>query len=224
MKKDDYLEDLHVGSIIKKIAQQRHVSAKILADAIRLYQEDNADKIYFMDDMDCKDIVTVSYLLKYNILDFIAKQHLSHLPFPDCVVNAESRLMKIDMKNKQAMIYDPSNNCNFLKTTNIGQNIKKFADKKGWKQKDMAKYLDRSQGTVSNLYKSKSLRVKTLIWISDVLQYHFIAEAYLSQMLIVPSFNMVEHYTIALNLQQIYIENPNDDTFSTDSRRENDEK
>ena len=224
MKKDAHLEDLHVGNIIKEIAHQRHVSAKVLADAIRLYQIYNTDKIYLMNDMDCKDIVTISYLLKYNILDVIAKKYLSHLPFPDCVINAESRLMKIDMENKQATIYDPCS-CNFLNKIHIGQLIKKVAEKKGWKtQEDTAKQLNRSQGTISNWYNSKSLKVKTLIRISEDLQHHFIAEAYLSQMLIDPSLNMIEGYTIALSLQQIYIENPNDETFSADARRKNDEK
>ena len=203
MKKDHYIEDLHVGGIIKKIAHQRHVSARALIDAIHPYQTYNPDKIYHTDDMECADIVTISYLLKYNILDFIAKKYLSHLPFPDCVVNAEARLVKIDTENKQTTIYAPFNNCDFLKKTHIGQNIRKFAESKGWKQQDTAKQLDCSQSTVSDLYGSKSLKVKTLIWISDALQYHFIAEAYLSQMLMVPFFNMINDYTITFSAEQV---------------------
>ena len=203
MKKEDYIEDLHVGSIIKDIAHQRHVSARTLIDAIRPYQTYNPDKIYHTDDMECADIVTISYLLRHNILDFIAKKYLFHLPFPDCVVNAEARLMKIDMEHQRVMICDPLNNCDFLKKTHIGQNIRKFAERKGWKQQDVAKQLGCSQSTVSDFYGSKSLKVKTLIWVSDALQYHFIAEAYLSQMLIVPFLNMINGYTITFSAEQV---------------------
>ena len=210
MKPDDYPSDLHVGDLIKDIASQRHVSTKTLTDAIRVYQKDNSYKVYHSNDMDCENIVIASYLLKCNILNLIAQKYLSHLPFPDCAITVESRTMKIDAENNRVTMYNPFNNYDFLKNTHIGQNIREFAQKKGWKEKDMAKQLKHVQSSVSDLYGHKSIKVKTLIQISNILQYHFIAEAYLSQMFMVPFFNMMNNCTITLHSQQICSENPND--------------
>jgi len=213
MKKEDSLKDLHIGKIIKDIAHQRQISAKIIAENINLYQKNNANKIYLLDDMDCKDVVIVSYVLKYNILDYIVQKYLPFLSFPECSVSVESRRITIDTKNKRVIIYAPFNNCDFLKKTHIGQNIRKFAEEKGWKQQDMAKHLNCSQSTVSDLYGSKSLKVKTLIHISKSLQYHFIAEIYLSKMFIAPFFDMQAGYTITFTSPQICSEEIIDDTF-----------
>ena len=220
MKKTDYLEELQLGSFIKKIAHQRGVSAQTIANLISLYQK-NADKIYLLDDMDSKDVVIISYLLNYNILDFLSKKYLPHLPFPDCIVSAESRSINIDMVNKRVMIYNPFNNSDFLSEVKIGQLIKKVAEKRKWKEQDMAKHLNCSQGTISNLYKQESLKVKKMIWLSEVLNHNLIAEAYLSKMLLIPSLNMIGNCIIDLKTQQIYIENPNNDNLMIELWRKN---
>jgi len=214
MKKENYLKDLHIGSMIKEIARQRHVSAKTLADAFLIY-EDNADKIYLLDDMDCENIVKISHLLEHNILDSISKKYLSHIPSPDYIISAESRFMKFDLENRKVMIYDPANNYDFLHDVDIGKYIRRVAERNRWTQQETAKQLRYSQGAVSNLYRSKSVRVKTLIRISDILKHNFIAEAYLSRMTIVSSLNLVDGCIIALHpLPQVFIKNPDDETFS----------
>ena len=213
MKHNDFLKDFHIGQIIKEIAIQKNVSSKKLAAVIRKYQQ-NANKIFRVDDMDVEDVVRISYLLEYNILAFLAQKYLSHIPFSNYIVNAERRLMKFDLENRQVIIYDPFNNCDFLKEIHIGEQIRRVAEKNGRSEKNVAKQLHCVQSMVSYLYQSKSLKVKTLIRISDALQHHFIAEVYLSQMVIISSLNMEEDCIITLNPLQVCVKNPNNETFS----------
>jgi DNA-binding Xre family transcriptional regulator len=211
MKNNIDLEDLHIGCIIKEIVHQRGIFAKELAIVINRYRN-NSDKIFLLKDMYTDDIVQISYLLKYNILDFLSKKYLPYLPFPDCAINFKSHSIKVNMKDKQVMVFDISNNCDFLTKIHIGQYIKKVAKKKEWDEKNMAKQLKCSQSAVSNLYKKKSLKVKTLIQISATLQYHFIAEAYLAQMIAFPFLNMIANRIIILTAQNIYFENSDNAT------------
>jgi len=97
MKKNDSLKDLHIGKIIKEIALQKGISSKKIAAAIHRDQK-NADKIFRVNDMDIDDIVCISYLLEYNILELIAKKYLSHLSFSCNFDGAKLCLLKIDMK------------------------------------------------------------------------------------------------------------------------------
>jgi plasmid maintenance system antidote protein VapI len=213
MKKRDFLNELHIGQIIKEIAGQKGISSKELAHVIHRYHK-NSNRIYQLNDMDIEDIIHISHLLKYNILDHLVNKYLPHLLFPNYTIGTDSRLMKLDIENKQIIIYDPFDNCNFLKKIEIGQHIKKWAEKMKWTEMDMTKLLDCSQGTVSNLYRRKSLKVKTLIQISKALNYHFIAEVYLSQMMFTSSINMSDGCIITLNPLQVCIKNSNEEIVS----------
>ena len=213
MKNNDFLKNLHIGKIIKEIAIQKGVSSKKIAELILRYQQ-NANRIYQLDDMDIEDVVLISYLLEYNILDFVVQKYLSHLPFPNYYIGAVSRLMKLDMENKQVVIYDPFKNYDFLKSVHIGQQIKEVAEKNNWNEQDLAKQLQCAQSMVSYLYQSKSLKIKTLIRISDVLQYHFIAKIYLSQMVIVSSLHITDGCIIMLNPLQVHLKNLNGETLT----------
>jgi len=224
MKKEDYLKDLHIGSMIKEIARQRGVSVKTLSDLILRYQQ-NTGKLYLLDDMNSEDVVKILCLLEYNFLHVISEKYLPHLPFPDCVISSESRFMKFDLENKKVMIYDPASNYDFLNDVDIGSLIRKVAKKRGCNEQDMAKQLDFYQSNISYLYQQKSLKVKPLIRISNVLKHNLIAEAYLSQMAIVSSLNMVDGCIIALHpLPQVFIKNPDDETFSVIFKQNADEK
>ena len=224
MKKEDYLKNLHIGSMIKEIARQRGVSAKTLADLILRYQQ-NTGKLYLLDDMNSEDVVKISYLLEYNFLHVISEKYLAHLPSPDYIISVESRFMKFDLENKKVMIYDPANNYDFLDDVDIGKLIKKVAKQKRCNEENMAKQLDFYQSNISYLYQQKSLKVKPLIRISNVLNHNLIADAYLSQMTIVSSLNMVDGCIIALHpLPQVFIKNPDDQTFSVIFKQNADEK
>ena len=140
---------------------------------------------------------------------------MAHLPSPDYIISAESRFMKFDLENRKVMIYDPANNYDFLDDVDMGSLIRKIAKNRGCNEQDMANRLDRYQSNISYLYQRKSLKVKPLIRISNILKHNLIAEAYLSQMTIVSSLNMVDGCIIALHpLPQVFIKNPNDETFS----------
>ena len=89
MKKDDFLKDLHIGKIIKKIASQKGVPPQDLATVINRYQQ-NANKIFCINDMDVEDLVNISYLLGYNILEYISRKYLPHLSCSENLVSTES--------------------------------------------------------------------------------------------------------------------------------------
>jgi transcriptional regulator with XRE-family HTH domain len=214
MKQNTNLDNLHIGKMIKEIANQKGVPAKEIANLIRRYEK-NAGKIYCLKDMYVDDVVKISSLLEYNILDFIAKKYLSHLPFPNAVISTESRLMKFDIENRKITIYNPLDDCSFLENVNIGQRIRRVVKKKGWTEQYLSEKLNCRQNNITDLYRRSHLKVKNLIFISNVLQYNFIAEAYLSQMTIIFTLNLIDGCTIALHLlPQVYIKNPNDETFS----------
>ena len=216
------LKDLHIGKIIKEIAQQKSFSSKQIAEVICRYQQ-NADKIFRLEDMDIGDIVRISYLLEYNILVPLAEKYLSHLPVNAHITDTESCLLKIDMKTRRVITKNVLYNCDFLKDIDIGQHIKEIAEKKGYTGKDVAKHLCCVHSTVSKLYVSKSLKIKKLIHISNILQYNFIAEVYLSQMCVFPFLDMFDDCIIALHPQQVRIFSPNNHTVLMNFQR-NDEK
>ena len=81
-------------------------------------------------------------------------------------------------------------------------------------EQNLAKQLDCSQSTVNDIYKRKSLKVKKLIQISNVLQYNFIANIYLSLIDIVAFTNTLANCIITLTPQQIHITNLNDKAIS----------
>ena len=197
----DFLKDLHIGKIIKEIAIQKGVSSKQIAEIIYHYQN-NADKIFHLNDMNVEDVVRISYLLDYNILDFVAQKYLSHLPNLD-YINAPSRLMRFDLEKKEVIVYGSLSNCDFLKKTHIGQHIRDMAAKNKWNVREMARRLQYSPSMVIYIYKSKSLTIKKLIHISNALQFNFISKAYLSQMTVILSLKMIDGCTISLDSLQV---------------------
>jgi len=223
MKHNDFLKDLHIGKIIKEIALQKGISSKKIADAIRRDQH-NADKIFKMNDMDIEDIIRISYLLKCNILDFIAKKYLSHITCTNYPVDTKSCLLKIDMRSHTVTVYDDFNHSDFFKNIHIGRHIWEVAKKKEWSGGDLANKLHCSRGLISILYRSRSLKVKTLIQISDALQYHFIAEIYLSQMIMGAFLDTLDNCIISFNPHQIRILNANDKSILMVFQQNDDKK
>jgi len=202
MKHDDFLKDLHIGEIIREIAKQKGVSSKKIADIISRDQN-NADKIFRLNDINVEDVVRISYLLEYHILDFITQKYLSHLPNPGNYVKATSRLMKFDIQKNEVVIFDPFSNCDFLKKTHIGQHIKEVAKQNKWNIREMARQLNCSPSMVIYIYKNKSIKVKRLILISNILQYNFIAAVYLSQTTIAFALDIVDGCMLSLDSMQM---------------------
>jgi len=217
------LKNLHIGTIIKEIAQQKGISSKQIAAVIRRY-ETNSDKIFKVTDMDIEDIVSISYLLEYNILEFLVKQYFVHFSSTEYITADESCLFKIDMRTQRITNYETFNNCDFLKEIYIGKHIREIAEKQGYSGQDMAKQLHCAQSVVSDLYKRKSLNVKTIITISNLLHYNFIAELYLSQMVIVSSWNKFDNCIITITQQQVRILNPNSNSPVMVFQRNDDKK
>jgi len=79
MKNKANFKTLHIGSMIKEIAMKKDISSKKLASVIPR-DKNNFDKIYHVNDMDCDNMVKISYMMEYNFLKVISEKCLSHIP------------------------------------------------------------------------------------------------------------------------------------------------
>lgn len=212
MKKDTKLEKFHFGSMIQKIALQKDIPSQKVADRILLYQK-NPNKIYQVNDMDCDNIVKISYLLEYNFLNVISEKYLSHLPLIETIHEQEIYYIEWDMQSKHFFVNRDLRNDGTLKNIYIGRYIRAFAEKNEWDEQYMADLLECSQCNISNLYTRKSLTVKKIIQISDALKHNFIAEVYLNRMFITSSPSKFSNCIMTMSPQEVRIENPDDKTF-----------
>ena len=207
--------------MIKRIASEKQVPSSKLVEAIHRYQN-NADKIYKLEDMDTEDVIRISYTLKYNLLEWMSKKYLSHLHSTGTGSEQEIYTLSLDMRTKQFTITGNTRNCDFLKGLHFGDCFRKTAQKNGWSSKYLETKLNYSQSTISELFKSKSLKVKKLFRISNLLRYNWVEEVYLSKICIVP-FHHFEECIITLTDWQVFITKPDDSTFSMKYCRQGDE-
>jgi len=210
MKNNDFLKELHIGKIIKDIACHKGISSKKIAEVICRYQQ-NTDKIFKANDMCTEDVVRISYLLEHNILDFLAKEYLSHLPATEHFIEPATCLLRIDVKKRHITHYKTCCHREFLKKAHIGQHIRAVAKKMAWREQDMANLLQCTQSMISYWLSKKSITVKTLIRILLALQYHFMAEVYLSQMVIDFAITRFNDFILTVHTHQIHVTPSNGD-------------
>jgi transcriptional regulator with XRE-family HTH domain len=199
-----FLKDLHIGELIKKVALEKGITSGQIANAANR-SKSNASKIFRMDDMDINEVILISYRLEFCILYFIVKEYMAHLPFIAYDAKNDYCLLKADMKKNHISTYNAFNNCDFLKEINIGKQIREVMKQNHWNEDYLATRLGCTQGMVSQLLRNKSLKVKKLIEISDILQYDFISRVYLSQIMIAPDLNFLEHCIISVSRQEVNI-------------------
>ena len=224
MKSTDYLKDLHIGKMIREIASQKQTSSKRLAEVLNRYTSKNADKIYNLQDMYIDDVVQISYVIEYNILEDISETYLSHLPSTEIVLDQESYSLTLDMQTQLFTINKNAGNCDFLSDIHPGQYIKEMVQKKGWTTNTLMKRLNCSQSSVSRLYQSVSIKIKRLIQLSNVFRHNLIADLYLSRMILVPTFELFDRSIVTINPQQIRIENIADKSVLMVYNRQNSKK
>ena len=205
--------DFHIGNIIKEIAAQREITSDRLAEAISRYDA-NESKIFKLEDMLVDDVIRISYVLTYNVLEKLCKKYLSHLPPVNREkLNEEPYAVTFDMRTKRYAIHGNRGNCDFLKDIHIGPFIKRLAKENKWNEQDVATRLDYTQSMVSDLYKRESIRVKQLFHISEALSHHLVNDLYLSRMLIVPSLADYDQYIITIEGRNIRIKSPKDENL-----------
>ena len=209
MQNEICLKEYHIGKKIKEIAAIKGISSEKIATVLKRYHH-NADKIFHKEDMYADDVVKISYLLNYNLLLFVVQKYLQHLPFTKNKFEADCCLLQVDMTTRSVTDYHTQNHSEFICNIHVGQHIRKVAKNNGLSIKEMAKKLRCAQSMVSYLYRKKSLKLKTLIYISNALHYNFIAELYLSQMVISPIKNILENCIIKVSQQHIRVFDPND--------------
>jgi len=137
MKKNNFLKHCHIGRIINRIAKEKQVTSRTLANTIIRYQN-NADKIYKLEDMDTEDVVMISYVLNYNILEALSDEHLSHLPVIENKPDHASYTITLDIQTNSFIIKQNAGNCDFLSEIHIGSHIRRLTREKGWSTKHIA--------------------------------------------------------------------------------------
>ena len=223
MRNDESGYDFHIGDMIKHIAIPKGITSKQLADTIGRYQK-YASKIYQKEDMNVEDVVRLSFLLEYPILEKLCQKYLSHLPINGNISDQEPYVITFNLRTKRYTIHGNPGNSDFLKDIHLGQYIKKLAKKNRWSEQDVANLLQYTQGMVSDLYQHKSENVKKLFSISEALQHHLVYDLYLSRMMIVPSLASFNQCVITINGGNLHVGNPNDKTFSILFQPQDDEK
>ena len=189
--------DYHIGSLIKEVARQKGVSAKQIADTIRLYQN-NAEKIFKRDDMDVADVVKISYLLEHHFLKDFSEKFLSHLPVIKSQLVLEKFTITLNLKTKRYDLHGNTGSYEFLEHVHFGAYIQKLAKQNRWNEQSVADRLNCSQSTVSDLYNRKSVQLKKIVQLSNVFQHHILSALYLSNMMIIPPLKMIDQCKITV--------------------------
>ncbi|MDR0206026.1 MAG: hypothetical protein LBI45_02045 [Bacteroidales bacterium] len=216
------LRKLHLGDMIKRVANIKGVATKDIAAALNR-STSNASKILWHDDLDIEDIIRISCLLKYNFLFFIVNDYLLHIAKPDDDRETETCLLKVDMNSRKIYCNEYESNINYIKNIWIGKYIQATAHNKNWCGREVANRLKCIAAMVSYLYQSKSLKVKKLIEISEAFQYDFISNVYLFRINISNSLNFLDECVIDVSKNKIQILDPINNTCM-EYYRQNDAK
>ena len=115
MKNKEYLSNVHIGKMIKKIANQKGISSSKIANVlfpVRYLQ--NADKIYLLKDIDVKDLVRISFALEYNFIERLCEDHLPYIPVSGDRFDSGKYCVKLDPLTRRYSIIGNCGNCEFL--------------------------------------------------------------------------------------------------------------
>jgi len=118
----------------------------------------------------------------------------------------------LDPSTKSYSIAGQSGDCSFLDNLHVGAYIRKVAEDNGYTEKEVGVRLGYTQSVVSEIYKSDSIKVKKLFWISEKLQRHFVYELFLSKIKIIPSYSALYQIEISFDEQTVCINNPCDNS------------
>ena len=201
MKKNDYdyLNDLHIGRMIKEIACQKHVSSKKLTEAFSPYRYQlNADKIFKLSDMDVEDTIRISRIIDFNLLDTLSKTYLSHIPFTGSYLEQTDYSIMLNLSTRRFVLNIKED----MERVHIGSYIKKWVRNKGWGEGDIANRMKYNLSLVNYYYKHKSMKIKPLILFSCALNHNLIAEIYLVRMGAIISTHYFDNCMIKLNSQK----------------------
>ena len=199
MKKDDNINELHLGRLIKEIAHQKSISSSRLELAfIPPRYQHNADKIFKLADLDIEDAVQICNILESNLFETISNKYLSHIPFYGNHIKYAYQSITLHFPTNHFTINRNEENNTYLENIHIGQYIKEMVEKRKWSQHYLAKQIDCKQSLINYYFKQKSMKIKPLIRISNALYYNLIAEIYLIRKYVVPSLRHVNNMIINL--------------------------
>ena len=213
MEKNDFLNDLNIGKMIEEIALQKKIRANKLVPLLGNRYQQNGDKIYDLKDMDAEDVIKISYLLEYNLLEVISDKYLSHIPYTADTKKRKLFTIKMDIQTKSFNCYINGSNCAFPDDVHFGEYLKDWMKNNGRSRFCLAEKLNCPPSLINYYYNQKRLKVKKLIELSIALNHNFIAAVYLSQMRIVPSLDQFNDCLITITDQEVRLTNPNNDAF-----------
>ena len=199
MKKNDFLKELHLGRLIKEIADQKHISSSRLELAFdpRRYER-NAEKIFKLEDLDIEDTIRICNILESNLLETISNRYLSHIPFFGSHFKYAYQSITLHFPTNHFTINRNEENNTYLEKIHIGHYIKELSQKKHWSQQYLAMQFGCEQSLINYYFKHKSMKIKPLLRFSNVLNYNLIAEIYLLRKQVVPSLQHLNDCVINL--------------------------
>ena len=153
------------------------------------------------------DIVQLSYLLKFNLLEEISRKILSHIHVSNKRKENNSLVITMNTGTKSLTIQEKAVGCDFLKEINIGTYLKELTKKNGWGNKDIANRLHCGPSLISYYFSQKSLKIKKIIELSLAFEHNIIAEVYLSAMCISPDPEQFNDCIISITEQEVRITN-----------------
>ena len=159
MREEKLRNDLHVGKMVKNLVDKKHISSLKLSEVFNRYSHNN-DKIYKLDDMYVDDIVRISYLAGYNLLEDISEKYLSHIPDIKNYKKHKSITITINMQTERLTIYQNAGNCDFLKDIHVGQHLKVLAKKNKWSNRYISHRLKCVPSLISYHYAQNSMKIK----------------------------------------------------------------
>jgi transcriptional regulator with XRE-family HTH domain len=210
--KNNLFKDFHIGKIIKEIALRKGVSSKAIAAVIN-YSQQNADKVFRMNDMNIEDVIRISYLLEHNILFFVMNKFLPQLSGVENLIEEGDYILQTDVKSRSVSINEIATDCDFLKNIHIGNHIREYAKENNWSGRDLAKHLNCTPSMVNYIYKQKSLKIKKILQISEILQYNMVSAIYLPQIMIANATFFFENFLIVVNREKLRIIYSNDNSI-----------
>jgi len=218
MNNEQLWNDLHIGRMVKNLVDKKHITASKISEVFNRYTH-NSDKIYKLDDMYVDDLVRISYLAEYNLLEEISEKYLSHIPIIKNKKTHKTITITMNMQTKRLTNHQNAGKCDFLKDIHVGHYLKALAQKNRWSNRSISDLLKCAQSLISYYYALQNMKIKKMIELSVALNHNFIAEIYLSRMHIVPMLDQFDECILTITEQNVRITNPNDDTFLWEYKR-----
>ncbi|MDR2233768.1 MAG: hypothetical protein LBE56_11720 [Tannerella sp.] len=226
MKTNDLLNNLHVGKMIKQVAEKKKITPQLIVSVLDGRYIKNADKIFRLPDMYSSDIGRISYVLEHNLLEDISKEYLSFIPFSMPPDRKKLFTITLDAYNHKFTLNTFVGKSSDMDVIDVGVYLKALSKQNGCTSKSIANKMGCSENLIKYYYfTKKEMKIKKLIEMSQLFNRNLIAELFLSKMYISPFIEMGDKIEMVITDREIRIFDPRNPDFSLDyTRLENQKK